>query len=53
MTKSEMRFLRREIINFALQNMVRPFPASILTFISEFVRGCEVSRYGLELQAYK
>lgn len=51
MDKSEMRFLRRELINYHLQNArVTVF---FLRDVKFLVRNGEVYRYGRELRAYE
>jgi len=57
MSKSEMRFLRREWINSRIQywhNWASYYNYSYgkLTFIKNTVRSCERAAYGQELKAY-
>ena len=54
MTREEMRFLRRELINYHLQNSrhnvaSNPFRLHDMKFLT---RNSEVYRYGQELKAY-
>lgn len=60
MTHDEMRFIRREIINFTLHEIrkgnclyIRLNPMKKLTFTTRYVREYEIKLYASELQAYK
>lgn len=56
MTKQEKRFIRRELINYYLQNKPYPLCKSYNPFflhdIKFMVRNSEIYRYNQELKAY-